>query len=92
LVEHAAQRRNLDLLSSTTMPGQAAAMISSRETSSPGWSTNMRSTSSARADVDLGQNGACISPEQTAPVEMKPIELENVGRGNPCHGLRCLLF
>jgi len=39
----------------------------------------------ARAKFHRSERGVSISPEQAAPVELEPIELENVGRGERRH-------
>src|SRR6516164_1253579 len=83
-------RRNAEictvrLLSSTTICGQTAAMISSFETTSPARSISTARMSSAR-DRDRLKLAGTIAPQQaTAPFEAEALEQENVGRSNSLH-------
>jgi hypothetical protein len=75
------------LLSSTTVPGQTAAMISSFATTSPARSVSTPRMSSARADRDRLKLAAIIAPRQpaAAPIEAEFLEEKNVRRSDPLH-------
>jgi hypothetical protein len=75
------------LLSSTTIAGQTAAMISSLGTSSPACPTSTPRTSSAREPIGIGEDAVLVALGQAAPIETKAVELENIVHGErvpPC--------
>jgi hypothetical protein len=70
------------LLSSTTVVGQTAAMISSLETRSPDRATSTPRTSSAGEPISIGTKRPRSSGRNRhAPVETEAFELENIVHG-----------
>ena len=77
------------LASSTTVAGQTAAMIASRETRSPGRSTSTPRTSSAREPYrHLNEIATLVAPGKTtgAPIKTEAIEQKHVPGGERFHG------
>jgi len=91
LIEDTPQRRNLDrqviIFDYDARPRSGHDLVARDEIARP-LQQHAEHVERARAGFYGNQSGFFISPEQAAPIETEPIELENPGRGEHCHGLR----
>src|SRR5271157_5805955 len=76
------------LLSSTTVDGQTAAMISSRDEIPRPPDQHAENVERPRADRHRHENTALVAPEHAVPVETEAREPENIVRGGRAHASR----